>query len=123
MPAGSWDMATRQCLVGDRWATVREEFQLEYDFIVVDTAPLLLMADSLLLAKSVDGAVLSVLQGVSRIGAVSLTFERLRSMGVRVLGAVVSGASAEYGSEYYSRYNSTPVARRDREAPITLSIA
>ncbi len=97
-------MAARQCLVGDRWGLIRDQLQTEFDFLIVDSAPLLLMADTLLLAKATDGAVISVLLGTSRLGAIGLTHERLETMGVRVLGAVVNGAVAEYANEYNSDY-------------------
>ena len=104
MTAGSWNMATRQSLIGDRWGKLNGQLQEEYDFIVVDTAPLLLVADTLLLAKTADAALLSVLIGYSRIGAVGLSQDKLQSVGVRTLGAVVNGAAAAYASDYYGRY-------------------
>ncbi len=123
MTAGSWNMATRQCLVGDRWGAVREALQQEYDFVIVDTAPLLLMADTLLLSKSVDCAILSVLQGFSRIGAVALAQDRLKSMGVLVLGAVVNGAAADYVGDYYGRYKYGAASNKNEADPIPLIIA
>lgn len=104
MTAGVWNMTTRQCLVGDRWNQLREQLQKDFDFIIVDSAPLLLMADTLLMAKATDGVVLSVLLGSSRIGAISLTHQKLRSMSARVLGAVVNGAESDFATEYYGRY-------------------
>ena len=123
MPAGSWNMATRQCLVGDRWEMVREQLQQEFDFVVVDTAPTLLMADTLLLAKACDGVILSVLLGFSRLGAVGLTHERFQKMGVRLLGAVVNGAAAEFVSNYYGRYKYTGSLDAANADPVPLSIA
>ncbi len=125
MPAGTWNMATRQCLVGDRWENVRDQLQTEFDFIVVDTAPALLMADTLLLAKACDGVIFSVLLGLSRLGAIRLTQERFQTMGVRILGAVVNGAATEYASEYYGRYKykySSPPLIID-QAPVPLTVA
>ena len=121
MTAGTWNMATRQCLVGDRWSQVREQLQQDFDFVIVDTAPLLLMADTLLLAKASDGVVLSVLLGSSRLGAIGLTNEKLQSMAVRVLGAVVNGAESDYATEYYGRYKYSYGERTDKK-PITIPV-
>ena len=125
MTAGNWNMATRQCLVGERWETVREQLQQEFDFIVVDTAPALLMADTLLLAKACDGVILSVLLGFSRLGAVRLTQDRFQTMGVRLLGAVVNGAAAEFVSDYYGRYKYKYAGKLEIEnaEPVPLTIA
>ncbi len=123
LPAGSWDMATRQCLVGDRWGLVRDQLQHDFDFVIVDTAPLLLMADTLLLAKGCDGVLVSVLLGFSRLGVVGLTQERLQSMDVRVLGAVINGAAAEFASDYYGRYKYSADAVSRDLVPIPLTVA
>jgi capsular exopolysaccharide synthesis family protein len=100
MPAGRWSLTARQALVGDRWGVVRRQLERQFDYVVLDTAPLLLATDSLLLARGADGVVLSVLMGVSRLGSVAHTQERLASLGARVLGVVVSGARPEYTGAY-----------------------
>ncbi len=123
MTAGSWNMATRQCLVGEQWRQLREELQKDFDFIVVDTSPLLLMADTLLLAKAADAAMLSVLVGYSRLGAIALSQERLKSMGIPVLGAVVNGAAADYTADYYGRYKYDATTLKLEPAPVILTIA
>ncbi len=123
MTAGSWNMATRQCLVGEQWRELREELQKDFDFIVIDTSPLLLMADTLLLAKAADAAMLSVLVGYSRIGAIALSQERLKTMGIPVLGAVVNGAAAEYTADYYGRYKYDATTLKLEPAPVTLTVA
>ena len=81
------------------------------------------MADTLLLAKNCDGVLVSVMLGYSRLGAVRLTQERLQSMDIRVLGAVINRAAAEFASDYYGRYKySVDAASRDL-VPIPLTVA
>jgi capsular exopolysaccharide synthesis family protein len=116
LPAGTWTLTTRQALVGDRWATVRRQLERRYDYVVVDTSPLLLTTDSLLLARGADGVVLSALLGVSRVGSVAHTNERLASLGARVLGVVVNGAKPAYPGAY-GKYAPTPDA--DATVPLT----
>jgi polysaccharide biosynthesis transport protein len=58
---------------------------------VIDTGPVLKVADALLLGAHVDGAILSVLRDVSRIHKVYEANERLKLAGVKVVGAVVNG--------------------------------
>ncbi|MFO0951496.1 MAG: division plane positioning ATPase MipZ [Isosphaeraceae bacterium] len=66
-----------------------------YDFVVIDSAPLLPVADTLLISQHVDAALLSVFREVSRIPAVYAGYERLTALGVRVLGAVVTGVPVD----------------------------
>lgn len=91
MTAGRWDIASRQALVGDSWRRLRKELEARFDFLVIDTAPLLLVSDTLLLAREVDGVVLSVLLGVSQVAHVVETVDKLRAIGVNLTGAVVNG--------------------------------
>ena len=91
LPAGRWDTAARQALVGDRWRRLKADLEGRYDFVVVDTAPLLLVSDTLLLAREADGVVLSVLLGVSQVSHVAESAGRLQAVGARLTGAVVNG--------------------------------
>ncbi|MBX9623566.1 MAG: AAA family ATPase [Gemmataceae bacterium] len=91
LPAGRWDTAARQALVGDRWRRLKADLEARYDFVVVDSAPLLLVSDTLLLAREADGVVLSVLLGVSQVSHVAETAGRLQAVGARLTGAVVNG--------------------------------
>jgi len=100
MPAGKWTMSTRQSLVGDRWRLLKRELESQFDFVVIDTSPLLLVSDAMLLAREVDGVVLSVLLGVSQIARVADTVNRLQAIGAELAGVVVNNVQ----SEVYRRY-------------------
>ncbi len=79
LPAGNWKMATRQMLVGDRWRLLKREMESQFDFVVIDTSPLLLVTDTMLLAREADGVILSVLLGVSQIARIAETMSRLQA--------------------------------------------
>ena len=87
----------------------------EFEFVLLDSSPVLPVADALLLARHADGVILSVLQGVSRMPQAAEAAERFSSLGVEVMGVVVSGTSAKtYGesAKYYSatRVRPTPTS-------------
>jgi capsular exopolysaccharide synthesis family protein len=120
LPAGAVNLTARQALIGERWRRIRKELESQFDFVVIDTAPLLMVSDTLLFAREADGVVLSVLLGVSQVGHVSETAARLRSIGANLAGAVVSGvwhdayrSSYRYGADEprRSRTADSPVAR------------
>ncbi|MBX9580896.1 MAG: AAA family ATPase [Gemmataceae bacterium] len=110
LPAGYWDTAARQALVGDRWRRLKVDLEARYDFVVVDSAPLLLVSDTLLLAREADGVVLSVLLGVSQVAHVAETAGRLQAVGAKLTGAVVNGVwHKAYRSGAAYRYAAAPV--------------
>ena len=88
----------------DRFKAVMNQLREQYDFIVVDSCPVLPVADSLLIAPHVDAVVFSLLNDVSRMPAVSAAWKRLEALGTPMLGAVVNGVQeAHYGYLYTSR--------------------
>jgi Mrp family chromosome partitioning ATPase len=84
-----------------------DEIRPQFDFIIVDSSPVLPVADSLVLAQHVDGVLFSLLREVSRMHKVYAAYQRLAMLGVPMLGAVVNGTLEDayhYGHSYgYTR--------------------
>jgi capsular exopolysaccharide synthesis family protein len=98
MPAGKVDGHSLQALAQDGLGGVFEHLKEQYDFIIVDTSPVLLAPDGLLLAQQADTVLLSVLRDHSRLRAVYAAEQKLESLGIRVLGTVMIGEKTEtYG--------------------------
>jgi Mrp family chromosome partitioning ATPase len=103
LPAGECDGEAILLLARDAVPRVLDQLRPEYDFIVMDSSPVLPVADSLLLAQHADGVLFSLLQEVSRLPKVYAACQRLTQLGVRVIGAVVSGTKEDatgYGRHY-----------------------
>jgi capsular exopolysaccharide synthesis family protein len=95
VPAGNWDSHAVQALAQDGVRALFGQLKSEYEFIIVDSCPVLPVADSLLLAQHVDAVIFSVLRDVSRLPAVHAAHQRLNALGVRTLGAVMIGAGGD----------------------------
>jgi capsular exopolysaccharide synthesis family protein len=93
MPAGHWDSHAVQALAQDGVKGQFAQLKQQFDFIIVDSSPVLPVADALLLAQHVDAAVFSIRRDVSRMPAVHAARQRLSALGIRTLGAVVIGAA------------------------------
>ncbi len=81
-----------------------------YDFILIDSAPVNLVSESSLVARHADVTLLVVRQGTSR-GASQAARKRLDAMGVRIAGAVLNGSSmkgSDYGYYYTTYYAQSP---------------
>jgi capsular exopolysaccharide synthesis family protein len=91
VPAGHWDREVIQALAKDGVDKAFERFKEQFDFIVVDSHPVLAATDSLLIGQHVDAVILSLLRDVSQAPRVYAAGQRLSSLGIRVLGAVVNG--------------------------------
>jgi capsular exopolysaccharide synthesis family protein len=101
LPAGQWDSHALQALAQDNVRALFEQLKGQYDFIVVDSCPVLPVADALLLGQHVDGVIVTVMRDVSRAPEVFAAQQRLTSLGIRTLGAVVIGDGDELGHRGY----------------------
>lgn len=100
LPAGHWDAHAVQALAQDGVRDLFQKLKEQYDFIIVDSSPVLPVADSLLLAQHVEGVIFSILRDVSRVPSVYGAQQRLGKLGVRILGAVVIGDSGHVSPAY-----------------------
>jgi capsular exopolysaccharide synthesis family protein len=98
MPAGVVDMHALQALSQEGMAAIFEKLKDEFDYIIIDTSPILPVPDALQLGPFVDSVLLAVMKDVSRMPALYQARERLEELGMRVLGTVVLGEKTEtYG--------------------------
>jgi capsular exopolysaccharide synthesis family protein len=114
IPAGQCDARSMQALAQGALRGLFERIKGDYDLIVVDSAPVLPVVDSQIIAQAVDGVILSALRDVSRLPQIHAACERLMLFQVSLLGAVVHGEEAR---TYGSPYPYTPVPAAAPETP------
>jgi capsular exopolysaccharide synthesis family protein len=95
LAAGQWDREVIQALARGGLEGLFDKLRQEFDFLVIDSHPVLAATDSLLLGQQVDAVILSVLREVSQMPRVWTAAQRLAGLGIRVLGAVVNGTDPE----------------------------
>jgi capsular exopolysaccharide synthesis family protein len=117
LPAGRPEPDPMGGLSSPRMARIIQEGAARFDWVLIDTAPIGLLADAHLLATTVDGALLVVRANQTPYAEVAKALEALGRE--RVFGVVLNGAESSPVSSY-SRYASavpgppaptTPVAR------------
>ncbi|MBX7074223.1 MAG: polysaccharide biosynthesis tyrosine autokinase [Pirellulales bacterium] len=100
--SGLWMMAAGRCddeslhdLAKEGVENIFKQLRAGFDYVVIDASPVLATADALVIGQYVDGAVLAVLRDASRVPHVHEAMERLRGVGVRVIGTVFGGSKQE----------------------------
>jgi succinoglycan biosynthesis transport protein ExoP len=91
MTAGQCDLNAIHALATDQLQPIFEKIRAEFDYVVIDGAPLLSLSDSISIGQHVDGAILTLLRDHSEIRKVLQSAEMLKSMGIELFGAVVNG--------------------------------
>ena len=104
IPAGQCSNRVVSALAqGHPLETLFNRLRGQFDFIVVDSCPVLPVADSLLVGQYVDGVLLSILQDISQLPKVQQVSDRLTDLNIPLLGAVVNGVKPDihaYGYNY-----------------------
>ncbi len=79
-----------------------------YDYILIDTPPLIFASELMSIAKHVDGIVINVRAGVTAKGALNELVENLTLGNVKIIGGIFNGVIESkmgghyYGGHYYS---------------------
>ena len=104
--AGRWDRLALASLSNGAAASMFKELRDEYDFVVIDTSPILPVADARFVSQYVDSVVLSVFRDISEAPKIQAACEILAAFGVRSIEAVVTGPNVNmYGQ--HTGYEST----------------
>lgn len=91
LSAGQCDMDAIHALATDQLQPIFEKLRAEFDFVIIDGAPILGLSDSISIGQHVDGAILTVLRDHSEIRQINHASELMKEMGIRLIGAVVNG--------------------------------
>jgi Mrp family chromosome partitioning ATPase len=84
-----------------------DDLSEHFDMLVLDTPPVLAVADAAAIAPLADGVLLVVGAGTTNRYAVEQALKQLESVGAHVVGAVLNDAHGEmqrYGGEYEYYY-------------------
>ncbi len=95
LPAGRCDTVSYQALSGQGVGASIEKLTAQFDFVVIDSGPVLTGPESLIFGQYVDGAILSSRRDISRLTKINDAASRLRSVGVHIIGSVMNGVSAD----------------------------
>jgi len=114
IPAGQYDEQASRALSLGQAGPVFARLREQYDFVIIDSSPVLPIADAQLIAQHADAVLFSIMRDVSRVPKVYAACQRLASLGVPILGAVVSGDHGGlYGTDYdYPARTTSPEAAK-----------
>jgi capsular exopolysaccharide synthesis family protein len=113
LTAGYCDVDAIHALATEQMQPVFDKLRTEYDFIIIDGAPILGMSDALIFGQYSDGAILSVRRDHSQMPKINHSIELLRGVGIRIIGAVVNGVQAKADSRIVQMRLTAPKSERE----------
>ena len=108
---GLWTLGTRgilgnptELLSSQQMRSVLTELAQGFDIVLIDSPPVLPVADAMILSGYADGVLLVVATGQTRRAELRRTREKLSQAGAAVVGAVLNKASEQDEYGYYGGY-------------------
>lgn len=95
---------SRSGLGTDRLATVLGDMSNDSDYVLMDSSPILLIADNMYIAAAADGIVLVVAVGQTRPRDLLRTKAILERSGTPILGVVLNRTPVKQLNTYYKKY-------------------
>lgn len=88
-------------LLSQEMTTLLENLTKEYDWIIMDTPPVNVVSDALILCNNSDGVVLVVEEKVSEYKGISKAIEQIKYVNGNLLGIVLNRVTKNPTSKYY----------------------
>lgn len=122
LTGGSLPMIAAELLASPEMMTLLEELRNKYDLILIDSPPVMAVADPVILASKTDGVVLVYRVGKTARSVLSRAKTQLVESGVQVKGVVLNNISPEiemrygyyYHYKYYGKYYTSPKEEKDK---------
>jgi len=95
-----------ELLGGVRMAEMLSEQRNNYDYIIIDSPPVLLISDPRVLAKRVDATIVVINAGATHRGAALRTIRELQEVDADVVGCVLLAAPSLKGGYFQEQYKS-----------------
>ncbi len=86
-----------------------------WDYVIFDSAPLLLVSDNLLFAKSMDGVILVAQSGQTKKRDLQRAKALLEEAGVHIIGVILNQVPPRQVPYYYHRYHSYYAMRQSNK--------
>jgi receptor protein-tyrosine kinase len=104
LPAGRLKTNPHRLLGCNAFSTLIDELRTKYQYIVIDTPPVLPASESLVMASAADAAILCTRRDFSRVSQSQAAYARMQSAGVKVAGAVINGIPIRQYAYQYGNY-------------------
>lgn len=114
--AGRWDRSALSALANGGAGRLFDALREEYEFVIVDAAPILPVADTRFVSQHVDSVVLSVFRDISRTPKIAAACEILEAFGVGCVEAVVTGPTEHLPDKDLKYEAISPAVPTTREA-------
>jgi capsular exopolysaccharide synthesis family protein len=102
IPAGPAPPNPSELLTSQRFKELLNQLEKEYDFVLLDSPPVLNVTDALLISKVVDATIVICRAGQTNYDFMEKGLKSLRNIDANILGVVVNGVDKKNSAYYYN---------------------
>lgn len=92
-----------ELLTSDTFAKILEKLKTEYEYIIIDSPPLIPVIDAALISTLCDGAVLVIASERTTINEINMAKEQLEKSDCKILGAVLNQTQESVQTKHYGK--------------------
>jgi non-specific protein-tyrosine kinase len=104
LTSGSLPPNPSELLGSEKMVDIIHQLKDQAELVVIDTPPVLAVTDACVLAPRVDGVLLIIKPGVTKLAACKQAIEQLRHVGAKILGVVLNEIEIKRSRYYYYHY-------------------
>ena len=104
LPAGDVPPNPAELLGSEKLSEILRLVSEKADMVIIDSPPIVAVTDSAVLAHRVDGVILVVKPGVTKIAAARQAFEQLNRVGANVVGVILNEVDFAQSRYHYYQY-------------------
>ncbi len=103
--SGATNVSPTKLIGSNRMQKFLADCEENYDYIIIDTPPVNVVTDAVLLNGHINGYIISTNANYSNINALAECVETLERLGAEIFGIVLSSLKLKVGSRKYSKYS------------------
>jgi capsular exopolysaccharide synthesis family protein len=104
LPAGRTPPNPAELLSSKRFKELLDSLKENFDTIIIDTPPVMVVADPLVVASFASGVIFIVGAEMTSRYAAQAALQQLQQGRVRIIGAILNRVQIDKNGYYYSRY-------------------
>ena len=102
LPAGPIPPNPSELLASEKFASIIEDLSKQYDYVVMDTPPINVVSDAMVIKDCIGGILMVLKYAVTTEEEVADCMKQIEIAGANVLGFVLNDITAHYGKSYYN---------------------
>ena len=102
MPAGPIPPNPSELLASQQFENMINELAQQYDYVIIDTPPVNVVSDVLVMSKAITGVLFVTMHGETTYDSIESGLQKLEMAEVNVLGFILNNITAAHTGKYYS---------------------